>query len=55
MALVNSQIKRATPRDTDYKMADGEGMYLLVKKNGDWITVSETSAKPWRWASPVSA
>ena len=34
MSLVNSQIKQAIPRDTDYKMGDGEGMYLLVKRNG---------------------
>ncbi len=34
MALVNVQIKEAKPRDADYKMADGGGMYLLVKKNG---------------------
>ena len=34
MALVNSQIKQAKPRDTDYKIADGEGMYLLIKRNG---------------------
>ena len=34
MALVNSQIKEAKPRNTDYKMSDSGGMYLLVKKNG---------------------
>ena len=34
MTLVNSQIKQAKPLDTDYKMVDGEGMYLLVKRNG---------------------
>ena len=34
MPLVNCQIKQAKPRPSDYKMADGEGMYLLVKKNG---------------------
>lgn len=34
MALVNSQIINALPRDKDYKLADGEGMYLLIKKNG---------------------
>ena len=32
MALVNSQIKQAKLRDADYKMADGEGMYLLVNR-----------------------
>ena len=34
MALTNSQIKGAKPRASDYKIADGEGMYLLVKRNG---------------------
>ena len=34
MALVTSQIKEAKPRSTDYKMSDGGGMYLLVKRNG---------------------
>lgn len=34
MTLVNSHIKEAKPRDTDYKLADGGGMYLLIKKNG---------------------
>ena len=34
MALVNTQVKQAKPRSADYKMSDGEGMYLLVKKNG---------------------
>lgn len=34
MALVNTQVKQALPRSTDYKMADGGGLYILVKKNG---------------------
>ena len=34
MTLVNTQIKTAKPRSNDYKMADGGGMYLLVKRNG---------------------
>ncbi len=34
MALVNTQVKQACPRDADYKLADGGGLYLLVKKNG---------------------
>ena len=32
--LINTQIKEAKPRDKDYKLSDGGGMYLLVKKNG---------------------
>lgn len=35
MALVDSRIKEAKSRNTDYKMSDGGGMYLLVKKNGN--------------------
>ena len=35
MALVNIHIKDAKPRDKDYKLYDGGGMYLLVKKNGN--------------------
>lgn len=34
MPLINTQIKEARPRDKDYKLSDGGGMYLLVKKNG---------------------
>ena len=40
MPLVNSQVKEAKPQATDYKMSDGGGMYLLVKKN---------AAKYWRF------
>lgn len=34
MTLTNTQIKAAKPRTRDYKLADGGGMYLLVKANG---------------------
>ncbi len=34
MALTNTRIKAAKPRSSSYKIADGDGMYLLVKKNG---------------------
>ena len=34
MTLINTRIKTAKPRSGNYKMADGGGMYLLVKKNG---------------------
>ena len=34
MPLTNTAIKAAKPRPRNYKMADGGGMYLLVKKNG---------------------
>ncbi|MCY3804058.1 MAG: Arm DNA-binding domain-containing protein [Gammaproteobacteria bacterium] len=34
MALTNTRIKAAKSRSGNYKMADGGGMYLLVKKDG---------------------
>lgn len=34
MKLIATQIKEAKPRDKDYKLSDGGGMYLLVKKTG---------------------
>ncbi len=34
MTLTNTRIKAAKPQTGNYKMADGGGMYLLVKKNG---------------------
>ena len=34
MALTNTQIKAAKPDSRDYRLADGQGMYLLVKQNG---------------------
>ena len=34
MALTAIQVKEAKPSDKDHKLSDGEGMYLLVKKNG---------------------
>lgn len=34
MALTDIKIKTAKPKDKPYKLADGEGMYLLVSTNG---------------------
>ena len=34
MGLTAIQVKEAKPSDKDHKLSDGEGMYLLVKKNG---------------------
>ncbi|MFZ4171422.1 tyrosine-type recombinase/integrase [Enterobacter ludwigii] len=34
MALTARQIETAKPRDKDYKLTDGQGLYLLVKKSG---------------------
>lgn len=39
MALTDIQIRNATPREREWKMADGGGLYLLVRPNG---------AKLWR-------
>ena len=35
MGLTAIQVKEAKPSDKDHKLSDGEGMYLLVKKNGN--------------------
>lgn len=34
MPLTNTRIKAAKPRPSAFKMADGSGMYLLIKANG---------------------
>ena len=34
MTLTNTQIKSAKPSSRDYRLADGQGMYLLIKQNG---------------------
>lgn len=34
MALTARQVETAKPADRDYKLTDGLGLYLLVKKNG---------------------
>ena len=34
MTLNNTRIKAAKPRSGNYKLADGDGLYLLVKPNG---------------------
>ena len=34
MPLTILEVKQAKPRDKDYKLSDGGGLYLLVKKNG---------------------
>jgi hypothetical protein len=31
MALTDLQVKQATPRERDWKIADGGGLYLLVR------------------------
>jgi len=34
MALKELEVRYATRRQKDYKLADGEGLYLLVRPNG---------------------
>ena len=34
MALKELEARYATKRSKDYKLADGEGLYLLVRPNG---------------------
>src|SRR5690625_2267240 len=34
MALTNTQVNAAKPKDKPYKMGDGKGMFLLVHPNG---------------------
>ncbi|MEH6567396.1 MAG: Arm DNA-binding domain-containing protein, partial [Halopseudomonas sp.] len=38
--LTDTMVRQAKLRDKDYKLADGGGLYLLVKKSG---------AKCWRY------
>lgn len=34
MSLTAIQVKQSQPRDRQYKLSDGGGLYLLVKPNG---------------------
>ncbi|MGA8772095.1 MAG: Arm DNA-binding domain-containing protein, partial [Rhodomicrobium sp.] len=34
LGLTDISIKNAKPKDRPYKLADGEGMYLLIKPDG---------------------
>jgi integrase len=37
--LTNTEVKQAKPRDKEYSLADGEGLYLRIKPNGSklWL------------------
>ena len=37
MALTNTQIKNAKPKDKQYKLSDQGGLYLLVRTNGSKV------------------
>ena len=39
-ALNNTQIEKAKPKEKEYTLSDGKGLYLLIKPNG---------AKLWRF------
>lgn len=34
MPLTDAMIRQAKPRDADWKLADGKGLYLLITKQG---------------------
>lgn len=40
MGLTDTAMKRSRPAEKPYKLADGKGLYLLVKPSG---------SKLWRW------
>ena len=37
--LTNTQVERSKPRDTEYKLGDGHGLFLAIKPSGKktWI------------------
>lgn len=41
MALKELEVRYATKRQKDYKLADGEGLYLLVRPNGSKLDTSK--------------
>ena len=43
MTLVNTQIKKAKPRSSDYKMADGGGMYSARQAKWSQVLASGLS------------
>ena len=46
MALSEFTISKAKPQEKAYKLADGGGLFLLVKTNGSklWLRIPEYSA-----------
>ncbi len=53
MKLNARQVETAKPKDKPYKMADGGGLYLLVKTNGSryWRLKYRIDGRKsyWRW------
>ena len=39
MPLSATQVEKAKPQDKDYKLSDGNGLYLLVKTSGSGYVV----------------
>ena len=37
MSLTDTVIKNSKPKDTDYKLTDEKGLYVLVKKAGKYF------------------
>jgi len=48
MPLTNTAISKAKPRDKDYKMTDGGGLYLVVRPNGSKLWRYDWRMKPNR-------
>ena len=51
MKLTATAAKQATPKDKQYKMADGNGLYLLVTPKGQkyWRHKYRLPARRKRW------
>ncbi len=37
MSLANTTIRNTKPKEKQYKLSDGRGLYLLVKKSGKYF------------------
>nr|WP_230589562.1 Arm DNA-binding domain-containing protein [Bordetella hinzii] len=53
--LTDIKVRTAKPGEKNYKLADGGGLYLLVKADGGkywrYDYGSSTAHARWRWAS----
>jgi hypothetical protein len=52
MALKELEARYATKRAKDYKLADGEGLYLFVRANGSKLRRFNTASRARRSCSP---
>lgn len=55
MALKELEVRYATKRHKDYKLADGEGLYLLVRPNGSKLWRMNTGSTARRSCCPSAA